>query len=219
MARHLPFSAASIAREIAVRRLFEDRPPSTPAFRNPESDAVNEPRQVPDLSALLAIFYAQPGDLASFEMVAADDVPPPYHELLVHEHHMTVTMEAHHGCAVDVRVLRKVIAGRHYARMILLERSSDRRVVQFGIMRVSFAHLSEAVRRDVESEAIPLGRVLIQHDVLRRIRLSTLWRVTPGADLCRYFGLAGTRPTFGRTALIDCNDEPAVELLEVVAPE
>jgi chorismate-pyruvate lyase len=146
-------------------------------------------------------------------------VPPPYHELLVHEHHMTVAVEAFHKSPVNVRVLRKRASGRHYARMILLERQSDRRVVQFGIMRVNFDHLGDEVRREVESEATPLGRILIRHEVLRRIHLAALWRVTPGDELAGWFGPAGRRTTFGRTAVIECNGEPAVELLEIVTPE
>ena len=61
---------------------------------------------VPDLTTLLALF---PGTLtpADCALVAAQDVPEPYRGLLVHEHHMTVTVEAYHGSPVNVRVLRR----------------------------------------------------------------------------------------------------------------
>ena len=50
----------------------------------------------PDLAALLALF--PPAHyLRHAEPVPADKVPEPYRQLLVHEHHMTVTVEAHHG--------------------------------------------------------------------------------------------------------------------------
>ena len=45
-----------------------------------------------------------------------------------------------------------------------------------------------------------------------------LWKITTGPELCRAFGLAQPTTTYGRTALIYCNDEPAVELLEIIAP-
>ena len=66
---------------------------------------------------------------------------------------------------------------------------------------------------------IPLGRVLINHGVLRRVELSQLWKVVPGVDLCSLFKLDQAVDTYGRTAIIYCDGEPAIELLEIVAPE
>jgi hypothetical protein len=74
------------------------------------------------------------------------------------------------------------------------------------------------VRLRIEAEDTPLGRVLIENNVLRRVRLASLWRVRAGAELARLFDLAAGAVTYGRTALIECNNEPAVELLEIVAP-
>jgi hypothetical protein len=54
--------------------------------------------------------------------------------------------------------------------------------------------------------------------VLRQVQLVDLWRLTPGDELRKLFGLEKLQPCFGRTALIYCNGDPAVELLEVVAP-
>jgi hypothetical protein len=74
------------------------------------------------------------------------------------------------------------------------------------------------VRREVESQATPLGRILIAHNVLRVVHLTKLWKVTPGADLQRMFGISPDHITYGRTAIIDCDGKPAIELLEIVAP-
>jgi chorismate-pyruvate lyase len=91
-------------------------------------------------------------------------------------------------------------------------------VVQFGIPRLNTAYLDEEVRREIESEQKPLGRVLIDHNVLREVQFDALWRVQPGPDLCQMFGLATPQTVYGRTALIYCNGEPAIELLEIVTP-
>ena len=69
--------------------------------------------------------------------------------------------------------------------------------------------------------------MLIDHNVLREVQFDALWRVQPGPDLCRLFGLSAqpagknTEPqtVYGRTALIYCNGEPAIELLEIVTPQ
>src|SRR6516162_2511544 len=93
----------------------------------------------PQLKKLYALFPSA-DDLPEYEFVPADEVPPPYHGLLVHEHHMTVTVEAHHGGLVDVRVLQRRMTDDSYSRQILLALQKTGRVVQFGIMRVRFQY-------------------------------------------------------------------------------
>lgn len=132
---------------------------------------------------------------------------------------MTVTVEDRHRCAVDVEVLEVQQDARHYSRKILLRRQSDRRVVQFGIVRLALEALEEAPRQEIIKQQTPLGRVLIEHGVMRAVQLLGLWEVACGEELARYFGVQPGHVTYGRTALIYCNSEPAVELLEIVAPE
>ena len=170
------------------------------------------------LDELVKLFYDQPERLARFQWSPEDGVPDGYRSLLAHEHHMTVTVEQFHQSPVDVEVLQKAVTARHYARMILLRRQLDQHVVQFGIMRVNLSYLTDEVSAEIVAERTPLGRILIKHDVLRRIHLVSLWKTTPGADLCRFFGLEGPEITYGRTALIECDHEPAIELLEIVTP-
>src|SRR5579871_7007360 len=100
-------------------------------------------------------------DLPDYEFVRPDDVPPPYHGLLVHEHHMTVTVESHHGDLVDVKVLEYRVAGDSYSRKILLALQRTGRVVMFGLMRVNFRYCSEEVRQKILAGNTPLGRILI----------------------------------------------------------
>jgi chorismate-pyruvate lyase len=139
--------------------------------------------------------------------------------MLHHEHHMTVTLEAQHASPVTVSVLDVRRDQGVYSRRILLCRESDGAVVQFGIVRLNLEVLDPATRREIEGEQTPLGRVLIDHNVLREIELHQLYRVACGHDLADHFGVAPGTPTYGRTALIYCNGEPAVELLEIIAPQ
>jgi chorismate-pyruvate lyase len=173
---------------------------------------------MPDLDTLISLFYDDPDRLGYFEDVTPDELPQPYSALLNHEEHMTVTVESYHGCPVDVQVLETNVSPTHYARKILLTRQSDGAVVQFGVVRLNLRHLSEPVRREIKSQGKPLGRILIEHKVLREVELVGLWKVECGADLQDYFGVTSPAVTYGRTALIHCNGEPAVELLEIVAP-
>src|SRR5262249_52391874 len=135
-----------------------------------------------------------------------------------HEHHMTVTVEAYHGSPVDVRILARRHQGDSYARKIVLALQSTGQIVQFGIMRINLALCSQEVRVAIIEGKTPLGRILIQHEVLRRIEPTAYLRVQGGPAQMRWFGLEGAHSLYGRLAFIHCNGQPAVELLEIVAP-
>jgi chorismate-pyruvate lyase len=175
------------------------------------------PTAGPDLDTMLALF--PPASYLRAEPVAADQVPEPYHRLLVHEHHMTVTVEAHHGDLVNVVVLERRHQGDTYSRKILLALQQTGQVVQFGLVRIRLEYCSAAVRAAILAQKTPLGRILIQHDVLRRIEPTAFLRITPGPEMLRWFKLTTPHATYGRLALIYCDGKPAIELLEIVAPE
>jgi chorismate-pyruvate lyase len=176
------------------------------------------PIVTPDLETLVGLFYPRLELLGQFEEVDSRDLERDYRMLLAHDSHMTVTVERFHNGPVDVRVLDTRQEGTHYARKILLTRASDGAVVQFGIMRLDFARVSPEVRREIESRQTPLGRILIKHNVLRQVHLRRLYQVKCGDDLRKLFGTPPGALTYGRTAVIHCDGEPAVELLEIVAP-
>ncbi|GAA4427065.1 hypothetical protein [Bremerella cremea] len=171
---------------------------------------------MPELSELIALFYDRAEELGQFEEVSAQQTPPPFHQLLAHNEHMTVTVEQFHGCNVDVKVLEKRTDGQYYSRKILLTRQSDGKVVQYGIVRLNCEFLDDEPANEIKSERIPLGRVLIEHNVLREVQLTCLWHVQPAGELQELMALEPNETVYGRTALIYCNGEPAVELLEIV---
>jgi hypothetical protein len=174
---------------------------------------------MPALDHLVSLFYRDIAELGTFEEVLAESVPEPYRQLLAHHEHMTVAVEKHHGCPVDVVVLTAQRTGDYYSRKIVLHRQSDRRPVLYGIPRLNLRLVDDDVRREILSENKPLGRVLIDHNVLREVQLASLYRVVPGPDLCELFSLTQPLATYGRTAFIYCDGFPAVELLEIVSPE
>jgi hypothetical protein len=171
----------------------------------------------PELPELYRLFRADI-PLPDYALVAPDAVPEPYRGLLVHNHHMTVTVEAFYGSPVNVHVLERRLADDTYARKILLELQSDGRVVQFGVPRIRLNFCSAPVRAAILEERTPLGRILIEHDVLRRIEPTAYFRITPGPKLTRWFGLPAPRATYGRLGIIHCDEQPAIEVLEILAP-
>ena len=181
---------------------------------------MNQPATVrgPHLHELLNLFPTA-DDFTSTHPVAPEEVPPPYHGLLVHEHHMTVTVEAHHGDRVDVVIHNRRHDGPYYARRIFLALQKSGRIVQYGLVRINLRYCSPAVRAEIIAGETPLGRILINHDVLRRIEPTGFLRMVPGPELVKRFGLGEPTPIYGRLAYIHCDGQPAIELLEVVAPE
>lgn len=169
-----------------------------------------------DLDSLQALFFDDPRLLGKFSKVEAAQVVSPGQELLNHNSHMTVAVEQYHGCDVDVDVLEHRTDGDHYSRKILLRRQSDNGVVMYGIVRLLLSAVADAVREEIESRKIPLGRVLINHNVLREVQLLGLYQIECGLELAEAFGCNEGDVCFGRTAIIRCDGKPAIELLEIV---
>ncbi|MEZ6096541.1 MAG: hypothetical protein R3C03_20315 [Pirellulaceae bacterium] len=168
------------------------------------------------LDSLTDLFFSSQEDLGTFTSVSRQEMPATYRELLAHNMHMTVTVESFHHSLVDVVVLRSRRDENFYSREILLVSRSDGRVVQYGIVRLNFDFLNPVVVSQIESEETPLGRILINHGVLREVRLENLYRIEASEYLARQLQLADDAVCFGRTAMIYCDAAPAIELLEVV---
>jgi len=169
------------------------------------------------LHELLDEFYETPlghEELGRFQSM--DNLPSPYDELLDHHAHMTVTVEAHANEAVDVQVHATREQDNWYSREITLITERSHRIVQYGIVRLDVAKLAPIVWQQIRSQEMPLGRVLIHHNVLREVELCGLWKVTAGPALSERMNQPIDTQLFGRTALIHCNGEPAIELLEIV---
>jgi hypothetical protein len=171
------------------------------------------------ISELLDLFYAGPtgySQLGEFEPVLT--VPSPYNALLDHHKHMTVTVESHYGEKVDVVVHRCAQDGDWYSREITLVTAGTGRTVQYGIVRLDTTTLQPEVWQMIKSQDVPLGRVLIDHKVLREVQLCGLWRVLCGPALAAMLHVEVGQTVWGRTALIYCNGEPAIKLLEILTP-
>ncbi len=173
-----------------------------------------------ELDQLCSLFPEPEGQqlYISAEHIAREATPEPYHRMLVHEHHMTVTMESFHDCSVDVVVVDSKYVDDLYCRKILLKKHGTDQNVQFGIVRFNFGFVTDSVREQIESEDIPLGRVLIQHNVLRHIDLGAILKFKAGPGLSKYLQMDVGQETFGRMATIFCNGSPAVDLLEISSP-
>lgn len=173
---------------------------------------------IDELTRLTSLIPDNDDLIQSAAHIPSSTTPEPYKQMLVHEHHMTVTMENYHMCPVNVEVLHEHSDGDIYVRQIVLNRSDNGQPVQFGIVRFDFQYVTSSVRSEILQRQIPLGRVLITHNVLRHIDLGAILEIKAGPKLAEILQMEVGGVTYGRLATIFCNRRPAVDLLEISAP-
>src|SRR6185503_6908806 len=136
-----------------------------------------------ELLALINQFPASERLFLKAEHIPSAVTPEPYKTMLVHDHHMTVAMETFHRSPVDVRVLNQKLDGDIYSREILLVKQGTETVVQYGIVRFNLSYVMGDVRREILAQETPLGRILINHNVLRHIDLGAILEMSAGPRL------------------------------------
>jgi chorismate-pyruvate lyase len=172
----------------------------------------------PTFDHLYQLFPDSPDRPVAVE-ITPHEVPEPYHQLLVHTHHMTVTVERFYRAPVTVQVLACRRNGDEYARKILLKLDKDAaQVVQFGLVRINLSVCPEGVRHAILEGKTPLGRILIEHDMLRRIEPVAFLRLQLSPVMAKWFHSPPGTVTYGRLGVIYTGDRPAVEVLEILAP-
>jgi len=190
--------------------------PASAAVRDAEAD-------VAALAALRGLCAPLPG--GDFEpacvVVQPNEIPQPADALLVHHEHMTEVLHRRYGRPVEVAVLDERLDGDRYTRKVKLtptgaSPSIVAPVVEWGVVRLDFRFMSAAVRDEILAKRIPLGAILINHDVHRRIKPRWFMRFPARGPTLAWFGDAGNEPLYGRIGTIYCDEEPAIELLEIV---
>ncbi len=154
--------------------------------------------------------------ISSYTAVAAESLEEPFRKLLVHHDHMTEVLFAYHGRAVCLHVLRRAQDADTYTRFIKLAAHDSEQVIETGVVRINLGLLSAPVRQEVLAATKPLGSILIEHDVLRRIEPKWYFRLESSCPMLDHFG-SSVQQAYGRVGLIHCDHQPAIELLEVVA--
>lgn len=171
-----------------------------------------------ELRSLTNLFPSSAELFLKADHIPSAVTPEPYKAMLVHDHHMTVEMEKYHKCTVDVRVLQQKLEDDLYMREIVLLKQGTETVVQYGLVRFNLKYVTAEVRAEILARQTPLGRILINHNVLRHIDLGAILEITVGPRLASLFRMPVGGVTYGRMATIFCNRQPAVDLLEISAP-
>lgn len=179
-----------------------------------------QPRMSIDPAKVVRLMLAFFGDseVPLARAVGAGSVPPPYRSLLVHNGHMTEVLERQFGGMLSVHPYRIRRENDLYGRRIDLRISGREAPVMTGIMIFNLALVAAQVRDEIVRAESPLGEILIRHRILRRVASDAFLQFDPDDPLVGRFGLKDARPAYGRLATIDCDQRPAVDLLEIVCP-
>lgn len=185
-------------------------------MRNPLNTLVDPRQALTEFSAELLGRDVLDGQ---YTPVAPADLPPVYRDLLAHHEHMTLRLRKHFGGDVRLHVLSCDLDGNFYQRFITLTSAATGKIVEVGLVRIDFSYISDSVRSAIQERKSPLGDVLIQANVLRRIEPKWYYHFTAACPILANLGEASLQEAFGRLGTIYCDEQPAIELLEIVYDE
>ncbi len=150
------------------------------------------------------------------EAVKPEEMPAPYRQMLVHEEHMTHALRRFHHKPVDLYVMEAHHENDLYSRKIFLTKANTAYTVEYGLVRLDLRYVEEEVRKEILKQKTPLGAVLTNFNVLRRIEPKWFLRFPQNSTVLNWMGDRDRKATYGRLGTIYCNHEPAVEVLEIV---
>lgn len=149
-------------------------------------------------------------------IVPEGQLPDAIGRLLGHTHHMTPTLKAFHGGDVALKIFREAIDGDWYRRHIALTAPATGGVVEVGLVRIHMTMLAAAVQRDILHRRTPLGDILLQHRVMTQVKPLRFLRWDGQSEIVHPFNAGEAVCFYGRLAVIYCDGQGALELLEVV---
>ena len=171
------------------------------------------------LDSLCHWFYEHRMSAEGCEPIEPDALPAVSHDLLVHHDHMTARLEQYHGQPVALQVLDHRQDGNLYSRHILLTLAGTERVVEYGIVRIDLEFAPPVVRDAIVEREQPLGDILMSNDVLRRIDPRWYFHFAKDSPVAAHFAEHLEAGVFGRLGTIYVDEQPAIELLEVVTEQ
>ena len=152
-------------------------------------------------------------------LVPEAQLPEAFGRLLAHSHHMTPTLKAYHGGEVALRIIREAHDDDWYRRHIVLTAPGTGYVVEVGLVRIHMTMLAATVQRDILRRQTPLGDILLEHRVMTQVKPRIFLRWDGRSDIVHPFGAGAADRFFGRLAVIYCDGQEALELLEVVTDQ
>ncbi|MGE0395027.1 MAG: hypothetical protein AB7I25_14695 [Vicinamibacterales bacterium] len=165
----------------------------------------------------LDLAYTQAGvSLPTVRTIPPDEIPPPYHSLLVHEQDMTLTLERHHGGPVLLRTLSTTTRGGWYLRRVLLVQAYSGRPVEMGAIRLRLDAFPRKIQQQILRNEVPLGRVLRNGGIDFHSRPRAFFTVTPNSEMMGVFWMREPRPLYGRQTALSVDGRRLGDIVEIL---
>ncbi len=158
-------------------------------------------------------------DMPVVREITAAAIPEPQFELLVHDHDMTPTLEAHHGDRITLDSRQVVRNGTIYAREVLLKLVSSGRVVEYGASRIHLDTFPDNVQEVLLEGKTPLGTIMNEYGVPHLSRPERFLQIDAGKVMREAFGLEGAEILYGRQNVVrNPQGRPMYEVIEILPP-
>jgi hypothetical protein len=174
------------------------------------------PSQAADLRPILA--QSGLGELP-LTWIPAAAVPPPFHQLLVHQHDMTSALESFHGDSITLTVIASHQSAGAYFREVSLHAATTGAPVEYGLIEILLDAFPADLRPLILAGKIPLGAILNASKLPYRSAPQGFFSV-PGEPLGEIFQQScGGETLFGRYNHLICAEATCLaRIIEILPP-
>jgi chorismate-pyruvate lyase len=183
-------------------------------------DAPFGPRAVfSDVYPLNEFYAARSTALPVIGHVDANEIPEPYHSLLVHSSDMTSKLEAFHKGKIHINPLARHNTDNEYFREVVLVLEQSSKVVEFGAIKIILTLFPNEAQQEILEERRPLGKILTHHKIAFSSKPRAFLRIAADSFIQSALNLDGEAFLYGRrNTLVDTWDRPLAEIVEILPP-
>lgn len=154
-----------------------------------------------------------------FESVEAEGMPEPYRHLLVHNADMTGRLTAFHGEELSLNVIEKNALRGVLVRRVILFGAESKREVEFGEILIYLNRFRDDIRDLIEAGQIPLGGILVDHQVDFLSSPSHYLKVVADDMIAECLSTSVGQELYGRKNKLTNHDgEVLAEIVEILPP-
>lgn len=173
-----------------------------------------------DLLYPLSLFRRRyDGVLPIYQPVPAEQVPAPYHKLLVHNGDMTSRLEAFHGGDIALTVLHKDQTPAGYEREVILRLEETGLPVEYGAIEIELDAFQPDLRSKILEAHLPLGGLLNTYHFGYCSRPRAFIKITSDPLMEEIFGFPRGQIFYGRcNELLTSEGRVFARIVEVLRP-
>jgi len=153
-------------------------------------------------------------------LIAAEEIPPEFNRLLVHERGMTRTLETAYGQAINLRVLNSIIRKDMLTRQVLLVLQESETSAAMALIRLHLMRFSQNSRRLILEQSTPLGTILRLNGLAHYYHSHQYFALTRDLTISRYGIFRGSYRLYGRRVQISSGPlgHTLADVVEIILP-